>query len=215
MGNLNCLREKLQDMGNHTEYAISRTMQAVLDRDSDVAQQIISADDEIDRMENELDTLATEFLIFRHPAGMELRTAVTILHAAPVIERIADHAANIAKHALVLNREPEPFYHISLHRLITATQEMVHDSLIALAEADAEKARQTLRKDSAVDIIYRAIYKDLVLYMERHPDAIRRGTELLFIIKHLERIADYSTNLCEMVIFMVEGRIIKHTREAC
>lgn len=214
MDNLGCLLKKLQDMGNRTEYAISRTVQAVLERDSDAAQQIILADDEIDRMENELDTLATEFLVFRHPAELELRTAVTILHAAPVIERIADHAANIAKHALVLNCEPEPFYHVSLHKLVTVAQEMVHDSLVAMVRADAEKARQTLRKDSIVDALYRAIYKDLVSYMERHPDAIRRGTELLFIIKHLERIADYSTNLCEMVIFMLEGRMIKHTREA-
>ncbi len=211
---LYCLREKLRDMGKCAEYAILRTVQAVLEQDNQVARQVISADDEIDRMENELDTLATEFLVLGRPAEYELRTAVTIIHAAPVIERIADHAANIAKHALVLNLEPESFYHVSLYRLVIVAQEMVHDSLEAIVDADAEKARRTLRKDSTVDTIYRTIYHDLVAYMERHPDAIRRGTELLFIIKHLERIADYSTNLCEMVIFMVEGRMIKHTREA-
>ncbi|MCS6885393.1 MAG: phosphate signaling complex protein PhoU [Acidobacteriota bacterium] len=212
--NVECLVDGLSRMGVLAEEALALTVSAVLGRSNEAAVRIISSDDEIDRLENEVETAVREFLVSERPSQLVLRRAVTVIHAAPVIERIADHATNIAKHALVLNAEPQPFYHERLNELMSATLDMVRESIAALIAADIKRARQTLRKDDLVDEIYKLIYKDLVSYMERHPQDIRKGTELLFIIKHLERIADYATNLCEMVVFMVEGRIIRHTKEA-
>jgi phosphate transport system protein len=211
---LNRLREKILMMGNMAESAIAYAMQAVLDRDKALSEQVIAADDLIDRLENEIDKLATDVMVLRQPAAGDLRFTVTIFHTAPVLERIADHAVNIAKHARALNEEPPLDDLPDLPKMGDITQKMVRDSLKALTTGDLQQARRTIKDDDEVDELYHIIHDEVLEIMQKDATTIRRGTEYLSIIKHLERIADYATNICEMVIYMIEGRIIKHTQEA-
>jgi phosphate transport system protein len=211
---LNRLRDKILEMGSRTESAIESAMRAVLERNTTLSEQVIVNDAEIDKLENESDKLAIEIVALRKPVANDLRLTVTVLHTAPTIERIADHAVNIAKRARVLNKEPqlEPF--IDLHKLSEIAQQMLHDSLQSLISGDVELARKTIKNDSKVDDLYHSIHAEIVEMMQRDSSTVKRGLELSFIIKHLERIADYATNICEMVIYMIEGRIIRHTEEA-
>lgn len=211
---LNRLREMILNMGNMAVTAIELAMRAVIERDSSLAERVIADDDEIDRLENDIDKLATDIMVLRQPAAGDLRFTVTVLHTSPTIERVADHAVNIAKHARVLNREPRLEPYLDLPRMSELTSAMLRNSLQALINGDTELARAVMREDDKVDDLYRRIYEQLLEIMQSDATTIKRGSELLFIIKHLERVADYATNICEMVTYMIEGRIIKHTQEA-
>jgi len=114
----------------------------------------------------------------------------------------------------VLAGEPQLKFYIELPELASIAQEMLLSGLDALTRYDCVMARATIHKDDCADELFHRIYDHLVETMEREPKTVRRAVELLFVIKHLERIADYATNICEMVIYMVEGRVIKHTPEA-
>ncbi|MEW6735798.1 MAG: phosphate signaling complex protein PhoU [Acidobacteriota bacterium] len=211
---LNKLHDEILTIGGKAESAITRAMQSLLQRDSLLAYQVIKEDDEIDRLENEIDRLATDVMVLRQPMANDLRFTVTVLHVVTIIERIADHAVNIAKRALILNEEPPLKPYIDLPRMGEVAEIMLHDSLQALLSADLELARKTIRRDDEIDDLFHAIYDEVIELMQKDPATVKRGAELLFVIKHLERIADYATNICEMVIYMIEGRIIKHTEEA-
>lgn len=211
---LEVLRQKVTEIALSTEVAITGALKAVLDRDSELAKEIIRKDDNVDQLENEIDQLATEILTFTKPGVDDLRFTVTVMHTVPMIERIADHAVNIAKHSLILNSQTELFQHRDLLTLGTVSKMMFRDSVDSLLMADAEKAHKTIERDDEVDHFYHSIYNDIVSVMERDTSTIKRGAEMLFIIKHFERIADYSTNICEMAIYMVENRVIKHTHHS-
>lgn len=211
---LNRLRDLVLDMGTRAEKAVALAMQSLFDHDANLAAQVIADDDAIDRLENDIDKLATDIMVLRQPAAVDLRFTVTCLHTAPVIERIADHAVNIAKHVRVLHNEAQLKPYVDLPKMSAITQQMLQASFQALINKDMDLARQTIKEDDKVDDFYHAIYGEILAIMQTDATAVKRGSELLFIIKHLERVADYATNICEMVIYMIEGRIIKHTQEA-
>jgi phosphate transport system protein len=212
--NLDLLRDKILLLGGAAEEAIARATRSLIERDSELAEAVIVADDEIDQLENEIEQQCTEILTKDNLNTTDLRFLMTVSRTAPIIERIADHAVNIAKHALVLMSEPNLKTYIDLPELAKIAQEMLIEGLDSLTRKNCELARQTIHKDDRADELFHRIFDDLIEVMERDPRTVRRAVELLFVIKHLERIADYSTNVCEMVIYMVEGRIIKHTPEA-
>lgn len=211
---LNLLRDRILLLGGAAEAAISRATRALIERDADLAESVIAEDDEIDSMENEIDQYCSDLLINNTSADLDLRFVISVSRAAQIIERIADHAVNIAKHALVLIDQPQLKTHIELPQLASIAQEMLLSSLDALTRSDCQLAFDTIHKDDQADELFHTIYDHLVITMEQEPKTVRRAVELLFVIKHLERIADYATNISEMVIYLVEGRLIKHTPEA-
>ncbi|KAF0249014.1 MAG: phosphate transport system protein [bacterium] len=211
---LNKLKEKINLMGSLTQDAIEQTVKALVERNTELSEKVIIADDKIDTLENEIDKLATDVMVLRQPAAGDLRFTITCLHTAGIIERVADHAVNIAKHIRVINSEPSLKPYVDLPTMGTITREMFGDSLQALINGDTNLARQTIRRDDQVDELFHLIYDDLLVIMQSDPTTVKRGSELLFVIKHLERMADYATNICEMVIYMMEGKVIKHTQEA-
>ena len=211
---LNLLRDRILLLGGAAEAAISRATRALIERDADLAESVIAEDDEIDSMENEIDQYCSDLLINNTSADLDLRFVISVSRAAQIIERIADHAVNIAKHALVLIDQPQLKTHIELPQLASIAQDMLLSSLDALTRSDCQLAFDTIHKDDQADELFHTIYDHLVITMEQEPKTVRRAVELLFVIKHLERIADYATNICEMVIYLVEGRLIKHTPEA-
>jgi len=207
---LNRLRDKLLIMGGSAEKAIKLATQALVERDSALAEQVIHDDYKIDRLENEIDEICIDLLALRQPTASDLRFVVAAAKTAPAIERIADHAVNIARHALRLNREPQLKPYIDLPRMAEVVQGMLLDGLDAFTTSDPEKALETIRRDDQADELYKRVYDELIHFMTTDPTTVTRGVELLFIIKHLERIADYVTNICEQIVYMTKGQVIKH-----
>jgi phosphate transport system protein len=209
--NLNQIRDKLLVMGGAAEKAIMLSMRALEERDSNLAERVIREDDAIDGMELELDQMCVDVLVLKQPAASDLRFVVSVARTAPMVERIADHAVNIAKHALALANEPRLEAGLDLARMSTKVQQMLIDGLDAFTSGDPEKARTTIERDDEIDSIYDISYSALISAMERDPSLVDRGVQWLFVIKHLERIADYVTNICEQIIYMSRGHVIKHS----
>jgi phosphate transport system protein len=208
---LNRLRDKLLVMGGAAEKAIMLAIRALIERDSDLAARVIREDDAIDQMELEIDALCVDILVLKQPAASDLRFVVSAAATAPVVERIADHAVGIAKHALALNDEPQLQTSIDLPRLARIVQDMLIDGLDAFTSGDPEKARLTIARDDEVDTLYEQLYDQMLEVMIRDSSAVARGAQWLFVFKHLERIADYVTNICEQIVYMARGQVIKHT----
>lgn len=208
---LDRLRDRLLVMGGAAEKAIMLSMRALVERDSDLANRVIREDDAIDQMELEIDQLCVDLLVLRQPAASDLRFVVSAARTAPQVERIGDHAVNIAKHALALNDEPQLEMQIDIYSMARIVQDMLVDGLDAFTSGDPERARATIAKDDEVDSLYDQFYARVLEAMKRDSAAVERGSQWLFILKHLERIADYVTNICEQIVFMSRGQVIKHT----
>jgi phosphate transport system protein len=210
---LHQLRDKILIMGGAAENAIARAIQAFGERDSSLAEQVIREDDRIDQLELEIDEACIDTLVLQQPAASDLRFVVGIAKTAPNIERIADHAVNIAKHVIALNNEPQLKTYIDFPRMSQIVQEMLISGLDAFTNVDPDRAWEVIRRDDEVDAMHRAIMKQLTDGMQTDPTTVTRAVEMLFISKHLERIADYVTNICELVIYMKRGAVIKHVIE--
>lgn len=209
--NLNMLRERLLIMGGAAEKAIMLALRALTERDSELAERVIREDDAIDRMELEIDQLCVDILVLKQPAASDLRFVVSAARTAPTIERIADHAVNLAKHALVLNNEPEIDASLDISNMGRIVQEMLVDGLDAFTSGDPERAQATIGRDDEVDGLYDQLYTKVIDAMMRNPAMVPRGAQWLAVLKHLERIADYVTNICEQIVYMARGQVIKHT----
>jgi phosphate transport system protein len=210
---LNMLRDKILIMGGAAENAIERALRAIIERDSGLAEQVIRDDDRIDQTELEIDDLCIDALVLQQPTASDLRFVVGVAKAAPNVERIADHAVNIAKHALVLNNEPQMRSYIDLPKMGKITQEMLVDGLDAFTAVDSDKAWDVIKRDDEVDALYRRIFDELQERMMEDPATVPRAVQVIFVAKHLERIADYVTNICELVVYMKRGAVIKHVYE--
>jgi phosphate transport system protein len=208
---LNRLRDRFLVMGGAAEQAIARSTRALTERDPELAERVISDDDAIDRMELEIDQMCVDILALKHPTASDLRFVISVARTAPAIERIADHAVNLAKHALALIAEPQLELQIDLSRMAGLVQEMLIDGLDAFTSGDPEKARATIARDDEVDCLYDCFYEEIIQMMMRDPRTAARGAQWLFVIKHLERVADYVTNICEQIVYMARGQVIKHT----
>jgi len=208
---LNRLRDTLLVMGGAAERAIALSIRALVNRDSELAEQVIREDDAIDRMEVEIDGLCVDLLALKQPAASDLRFVVSTARVAPVVERIADHAVNIAKHALSLNEQPALELYIDLPRMAAVVQDMLVEGLDAFTAGDPEKARENIERDDEVDLFYDRSYVELIRAMTARPSLIEQGVQWAFVLKHLERIADYVTNICEQIVYMARGQVIKHT----
>jgi phosphate transport system protein len=209
--NLNVLRDKLLIMGGAAEKAIMLAIRALSERDSDLAERVIREDDAIDQMEIEVDQMCVDVLVLKQPAASDLRFVVSVARTAPVVERIADHAVNIAKHALTLNAEPAVESTFDLGRMARVVQEMLVAGLDAFTSGDPERARETIGRDDEVDALYDQLYEQVIEVMKRDPANVARGAQWLSVLKHLERIADYVTNICEQIVYMARGQVIKHS----
>jgi len=209
--NLNMLRDRVLIMGGAAEKAIMLSMRALTERDSDLAERVIREDDTLDQLELEIDQMCVDIMVLKQPAASDLRFVVSVARTAPMVERIGDHAVNIAKHALSLNNEPELDQALDISMIGRLVQEMLVDGLDAFTSGDPERARVTIARDDDVDLLYDQLYAQVIEVMMKNPATVPRGAEWLFVLKHLERIADYVTNICEQIVYMARGQVIKHT----
>ena len=207
---LDILRDRLLLMGGETELALQRAMHALVQRDSDVANQVLENDRVIDRMELEIDRLSVEVLTLRRPVARELRIVLSIFKITPILERIADHATSIAKAALELNDEPELKTYNELDEMAERALEMLQSALDAFTTNDSDRARQLISKDAEVDKIYDGLVSNLMETMSQDAAKSIRLARLLFVAKNLERIGDYVKDICELTVYMKEAVFIKH-----
>jgi phosphate transport system protein len=206
------LRDQVLLMGGEAENAVDRAMRALVERDSELAEQVLADDDQIDALELQSDQTCVQVLAQQAPGAQELRLVITAIKITPILERIADHACNIARAALDLNNEPQLKPYIDLPRMSRLAREMLRHSLDAFADADANAARRVLGQDDEIDRLYDRIFHHLLDHMSRDPAAAGRAARLLLVAKHLERIGDYVTDICELIVYMTEARVIKHQK---
>lgn len=205
------LREKLLTMGNAAERAIDGAIRALHDLDSDLAHTVILDDDVIDQMELDIDQACVDILVLKQPAASDLRFVVSAARVAPVLERIADHAVNIAKLSLSLSELPPANLQMDVTEMAAIVQSMLIEGVDAFLAGDPEKAHVTITRDDDVDALYERHYAQLIEKMKSNQSALEQGVQWAFVLKHLERIADYATNICEQIVYMARGQVIKHT----
>ncbi len=205
------LREKLLLMGAKTEEMIASSIRALVERDSALAERLITLDDSIDLLEVEADELCLRILARRQPVASDLRFLTTALKLVTDLERIGDLAVNICERVVELNEEPPLKPYIELPRMSEAVQGMVREVLDAFVASDADRASRVLARDEMVDALYAQIFRELLTYMMEDPKNIYRATRLQSIAKYLERIGDHATNIAEEVVFMIKGKDIRHS----
>ena len=209
---LDQLREKVLRLGGLVEQAIGRSVRSLVDRDSEMARRVIADDHAIDRLELEVDQLCMDLLGLHQPMARDLRFITTAMKITTDLERIGDHAVNISERALELNEEPQlkPFIDIPL--MANRAQEMVRSSLDAFVRRDATAARSTIAMDEELNRRMEQIFRELLSYMIEDPRTVTRALRLTFVAKYFERIGDQAKNICEQVVFMAKGEVIKHPR---
>ena len=208
------LKELLLRMGAMVEDAISDSIRALLERESAVAERVLAQDDAIDQMELEIDAHTVQLIAKMQPAAVDLRFVATAMKITPELERIADLAVDVCERAIELNREPLLKPLIDIPRLARIAQDMVRQALDAFVRRDAALARQVIARDDEVDMLTEQSFRELLTYMLEDSRNISRAIRLTFVGKYFERMADGATNICEMVVYLVEGKVIKHSNEA-
>ncbi len=208
---LDALKQTLLAMGALVEDQIRRVMQALVERDDALARQVIERDRQVNAYDVEVDEKCVELLALHQPAAGDLRFLTTAMKIVTDLERIGDQAVNIAQRALELNQEPQLKPYIDLPRMADKAQRMVRDSLDAFVARDAALARQVCARDSEVDALKEQIFRELLTYMMADPTTIPRAIRLILVSRFLERVADHATNIAEMVIYMIEGQMVRHT----
>src|SRR5256885_6426932 len=204
------LKDLLLRMGAMVEDAITQSIRALLERDTPLAEEVIGNDSRIDQMELEIDRLTLELIAKMQPAAVDLRFVAAIMKITPELERIADLAQDVCERVIELNREPPLKPMVAIPHLAQDAQTMVRQSLDAFVRGDAALARHVIAQDDSVDQQTEQSFRELLTYMLEDPRNISRAIRLTFTGKYFERMADGATNICEMVVYLVEGKMIKH-----
>lgn len=208
---LGVLQEKLMALGSATEAAVGRAMEALTTRDSELAQKVLDEDVAINHMELEIDRMSIEILALQQPAAHDLRFVISVAKITPILERIADHAGNIAESALVLNNEPRIKEYVDFPKMAEIVEKMLRDSLDAFTREDADASREIIKRDKTIDESYHRVFNELLEQMINDPSLTTCAAHLLFVAKHLERIGDYVKDICELNVYLREAVFIKHS----
>jgi phosphate transport system protein len=207
---LRTLRERLATMGERAAQQIAAAMKALGDSDDDLAREVIKADAQIDRDENEVDELALQILATRQPVASDLRFLTMSLKFVVDLERIGDLAAGIAKRALELNRLPSLEPRVDLQQLAALVQKNLHAALDSFVKRDAEKATAVIQADTEIDKLNASLFAELIAHVATDPATVTRVLPLTSVCRYLERIGDHVKNLAEEVVYMVKATDVRH-----
>ncbi len=202
---LEVLSALVAQMGGLTEAQFASAMEAISRRDSAAAERAVGGDARIDEMQHEIEDRAMKLLALRQPMAVDLRETLAAIKTAAELERIGDLAKNIAKRALVLNREPPIRLTQSLARMGRAAQNQLKQVLDAFTNRNVEEAEAVWNRDGEIDEIYNSLFRELLTYMMEDPRTIGLCTHLLFVAKNIERAGDHCTNIAEVVYHMVRA----------
>ena len=207
------LKVTLLNMSGDAQAALAASVEALLQRDGRKAEDVIAQDREIDRQENEIEETVIRLLATQQPMARDLRFLTAAMKIANDLERVGDHAVNIAQSAerLLVNRPivPEP----ELVEMVRQARTMLADALDAFVRGDAQAGRAICRRDDGVDALHQSMFRILLTHMMEDPHIIGAAMDLFLVSRNLERVADLATNIAEDVVFLVEGKSIKHHSE--
>lgn len=205
------LKATLVRMASLAEDQIDQALSALINRNSDQARQVIERDHKVNALDVEIDEECLRLLALHQPAARDLRLVTTAMKISTELERISDLAENVCERTLELNEEPQLKPYIDIPRMGSIARTMVKESIDAFVKDDSTLARKVLANDDLVDDLMEQIFRELLSYMIEDPHTTTRAIRLSFIAKYLERIADHATNIAELVVYLVEGKIIRHT----
>ena len=204
------LKEKLLRMSSLVEEAIGTSIKALMERNAELAYKVIKADDAINMLEIEIDDLCLKLLALYQPTAGDLRFVTSSMKITNDLERIGDLAVNIGQRTLDLIKVPPLKLRINIPKMATAAQGMLKDSLNAFVNKDSKLAYEVCKRDDEVDNLNHEIFMELLHSNPEDQKPVERVIDLALVAKNLERVADHSTNICEDIIYMVDGKVIKH-----
>lgn len=207
---LNELKEQLLLMGGRAESIVRKSIESLRRSDTVLAQQVFDDDRAIDRQEIDVEERCLRLLALQQPLAGDLRFITAALKISNDLERVGDHAVNIAGGTVRLAGKPLLKPLVDIPRMADLALGMLHESLDAFVRRDAESARRLVRRDDEVDDLNHQVFRELLSYMIEDPTTITRALELVLVARNLERVADLATNVAEEVVFIAEARIIKH-----
>jgi phosphate transport system protein len=208
---LKTLKEKILRMGAMVEEQIAHAIKALVERDSDLARRVIENDHRVNALDVEVDEDCLRLIALHQPMAGDLRFLTTAMKISTELERMSDLAENISERAIELNEEPQLKPYIDIPRMAEHAQRMVKESLDAFVNRNSELARKVCRDDDFIDDLNHQIFRELLSFMIEDPQTTTRAIRISFISKYLERISDHATNIAELVVYLVEGKIIRHT----
>lgn len=203
---LEALRQQLLAMGKHVEQAIQNSVAALCQQDVELASQVVDGDDLIDELEVDIEDKCMLLIARQQPLAGDLRMIGTCLKITTDLERMGDHATDIAEIAVRLAKQPLIKPLVDIPVMADLAQKMLHNSLMAYIDLDIVLAEQISLDDDEVDHTYNRLFRELLTYMMEDPSTISQATQLLFVARYLERIADHATNVAEWVVYLVTGQ---------
>ena len=204
------LKDQILRMGSLVEGQIRQALNALIDRDDALAREVIDNDRQVNTMDVAVDEACLELLALQQPAARDLRFITTAMKISTELERMSDLAENICERAIELHEEPQLKPYIDIPLMAERAIKMVGEALDAFVRGDSVLARKVLEEDDYIDELNEQIFRELLSFMMENPQTISRAIRLSFISKYIERIADHATNVAELVVYMVEGKIIRH-----
>ncbi|MCX7914154.1 MAG: phosphate signaling complex protein PhoU [Thermodesulfovibrionales bacterium] len=208
---LSRLKEKILEMGALVENSIKDCVKSFIERDNALAENLIKRDHLVNALDVEIDEECIRLIALRQPKASDLRFITTGMKIITDLERMGDLAVNIAERALELNKEPSIKPYVDIPRMRDIAYGMTRDALDAFVNKDKRLAMDVIMRDDEIDDLKHSIISELIFLMLEDPNIICRALRIIFIAQYLERIADHATNIAEMVIYLVEGKIIRHT----
>jgi phosphate transport system protein len=205
------LRERVLKLGCMVENAICDSVKALVERDSELAKEVIRRDHLINAMDVGIDEECVRLIALRQPMARDLRLITTAMKITTDLERMGDMAVNIAERALELNEEPQLKPFVNIPKMAEITQAMVRDSLDAFVTGCSRLPYEVIKRDDEVDDLTVRNFEELLSIMIQDPKIIPLAIKRTYIAKYLERIADHATNIAEMIIYMCKGKMIRHT----
>lgn len=205
------LKERILKMGFLVEAAIRDSIKALVERDSRLAGEVIKRDHQINALDVEIDEECIRLIAIRQPKAGDLRFITTAMKITTDLERMGDLAVDISERATELNEEPPLKPYIDIPRMAETSQGMLIEVLNAFMGKDSVLAYDVIKRDDEVDNLNLQIFHELLLFMIQDPKVVSRAVKITYISKYIERIADHATNIAEMVVFMAEGKMIRHT----
>ncbi|MFZ3122960.1 MAG: phosphate signaling complex protein PhoU [Thermodesulfovibrionales bacterium] len=204
------LKGKVLKLGSMVEKAISDSIKSLVERNSKLAADVIDKDPQVNAIDVEIDEECIRLIALRQPRAGDLRLITTAMKITTDLERIGDIAVDVSERALELNEEPQLKPYIDIPRMAEIAQGMVRDALDALVKGDAKLAMDVIKRDDQVDMLTVQVFNELLFFMIQDPHTVSRATRITYVSKYIERIADHATNIAEMVVYLVEGKIIRH-----
>lgn len=201
------IQDDILAMGSMVSKALLRSIDALKNRDGELARQIITDDQKVNERRFEIEEKCIELIATQQPMASDLRIIIAILNITTEIERIGDYAVGIARIVIMIGDEPPLKPLIDIPRMAEQTVDMLRHSLDAFINRDAEAARKITDEDDLVDNLYDQVFRELLVFMAEDPKTITRATRLMWTAHNLERAADRVTNICERVVFIVTGKM--------